>query len=101
MTAENVPTAAEIANRKNVGDLFEIIAATEYGMSGMFDAFLNRGQAQALASAGYSLKPGEKNIGEGSIFDLLITVENQNTGMFRAAVAREVTKSLVAAGCSF
>lgn len=101
MTTETIPTEVATRNRKNVSDLFEIIATTEQRLTGVFDASLNRAQATALAEAGYSLKPGEKVIGEGSLFDLLITVEQAHRGIFRAAIARQTAKELAEAGCSF
>jgi hypothetical protein len=94
MTIETVST--------NVGNLFEVIAKTEHRMTGMFDASLNRTQAQALANAGYSLKPGQNTvIGDRSPLDILITTESEMRGMFRAALARQTAKELAEAGCSF
>lgn len=101
MTAETAPTNVDVAYTKTVGDLFEIIATAEVQMTDVFDAYLNRAQAKALADAGYSLKPGEKAVGEGSVFDLLITVEQAHNGVFRAALARQTAKTLIEAGCSF
>lgn len=101
MTTEAAPTNVYAAYTNNVGNLFEVIAKTEHRMTGMFDASLNRAQAKALADAGYSLKPGEKGIGEGSLFDLLITVEQAHSGVSRASLARQTAKELAEAGCSF
>lgn len=98
MTAGN-NAIADYTN--NVGNLFEVIAKTEERVTGVFDACVNRAQAKALADAGYSLKPGQKTVGDGSIFDTLITVEQAQTGMFRASLARQTALALSAAGCSF
>lgn len=99
MTTEATPANADYLN--NVGDLFEVIAGTAARVTGVFDASLNRAQAKALADAGYSLKPGEKVIGEGSLFDLLVIVEQEHSGVFRASLARQTAKELAEAGCSF
>lgn len=100
MTTETTKNNGHADYTNNVGNIFEIIATTSQRLTGVFDASLNRMQAQVIANDGFSVKPGTVGDKEGALFDILVTVEQEQTGVFRASLARQTAKELAEAGCS-